>query len=373
MHMPASSAGRFRTGIDLNERGNTPMTVPEPAPENLSREELRQYRELFRLAPIGIIRTTREGKVLAGNQAFAEMLGFADFQEYASLTAKMATDLYEDPQMRLQFLKEQAESGGSLHFESRWRKKDGSPFDCRLHVRASHDESGNIRYFEGFIEDISRQKEIEAALQQSAERYRSVFENTGTATIIIESDTTISLANERAVALTGYSKEELEGNIKWPTLIAKPDDLERMMRYHVSRRRGNGNIPIEYEFTLRDKAGGCKEVFLRVDLIAGTDASVASLLDITSLKIARRKLLESTSRLSGILEAYEGYIYICTKDRKLVFMNRKQKETAAEGEELPCHRRLYGLAAPCPWCDAEQVFQGQTVKYEFQNPIDWRW
>ena len=215
-----------------------------------------QYRELFRLAPIGIIRTTREGKVLAGNQAFAEMLGFADFQEYASLTAKKATDLYEDPQMRLQFLKEQAESGGSLHFESRWRKKDGSPFDCRLHVRAAHDESGNIRYFEGFIEDISRQKEIEAALQQSAEHYRSVFENTGTATIIIESDTTISLANERSVALTGYSKEELEGKIKWPVLIAKPDDLERMMRYHVSRRRGNGNTPIEYEFTLKDKARG---------------------------------------------------------------------------------------------------------------------
>ncbi|EKD35784.1 MAG: sigma-54 dependent DNA-binding response regulator [uncultured bacterium] len=349
------------------------MTSQEPDPEALSREELQQYRELFRLAPIGIIRTTKEGKVLAGNQAFAEMLGFADFQEYASLTAKMATDLYEDPQMRLRFLKEQAESCGSLHFESRWRKKDGSPFDCRLHVRASMGQSGDIRYFEGFIEDISRQKEIEAALHESAERYRSVFENTGNATIIFESDTTISLANERAVALTGYSKEELEGKIKWPVLIAKPEDLERMMRYHVSRRRGIGNIPIEYEFTLKDKAGVCKEVFLRVDLIAGTEASVASMLDITSLKSARRKLLESTSRLSGILEAFEGYIYICTADRKLVFMNRKQKEAAAGEEDLPCHQRLYGLGEPCPWCDAKKVFQGQTVKYEFQHPTDGRW
>ncbi|HBG21351.1 MAG TPA: Fis family transcriptional regulator, partial [Desulfobulbaceae bacterium] len=222
-------------------------------------------------------------------------------------------------------------------------------------------------------EDIGRHKDIEAALRQSAERYRSVFENTGTATIIIESDTTISLANERAAAMTGFSKEELEGKMKWPALIAKPDDLEKMMRYHKSRRRGNGTIPIEYEFTLKDKAGTCKEVFLRVDMIAGTDTSVASLLDITSMKSTQRKLLESTSRLSGILEAFEGDIYICDADHKLLFMNRKQKEAAAENEELPCHQRIYGLDAPCPWCDAEKVFQGQTVKYEFQNPADGRW
>ncbi len=336
------------------------------------REELLQYREMFRLAPIGIIRTTPEGRVLTGNQAFAEMLGYADFEDYATQTAKSASELYEDPQMRLQFLQQQAESD-PLHFETRWKKKDGSPFDCRLHVRAAKDESGSIRYFEGFIEDISRQKEIEAALQQSAERYRSVFENTGNATIIFEGDTTISLANERALTLTGYSKEELEGKIKWPVLIAKPEDLERMMRYHVARRRGNGNIPVEYEFTLRDKSGACKEIFLRVDLIAGTEASVASMLDISSLKIARRKLLESTSRLTGILEAFEGYIYICTRDHRLVFMNRKQKEAAAGGNDLPCHRRLYGLDAPCPWCDADQVFTGQTVKYEFQHPADRRW
>ncbi|MEZ4548948.1 MAG: PAS domain S-box protein [Desulfobacterales bacterium] len=45
------------------------------------------------------------------------------------------------------------------------------------------------------------------ALRESEERYRSVFENTGTATIIIENDMTISMVNAKFEELTGYSKK----------------------------------------------------------------------------------------------------------------------------------------------------------------------
>lgn len=217
-------------------------------------------------------------------------------------------------------------------------------------------------------------KDIEHALQESAERYRSVFENTGTATIIIENDTTVSLANERFVALTGYTKDEIEGNMQWPAFVAKDEDLDKMLRYHVARREGNSKAPIEYEFTLKDKSGAFKDVFLRVNMISGSEASVASLLDITSLKSTRRFLLESTSRLSGILEAFEGFLYISSSDHRLLFMNRKQKDSEAfQSEEMPCYKRLYALDSPCTWCDNAKVFQGQTVKYEFRNPRDGRW
>jgi len=219
-----------------------------------------------------------------------------------------------------------------------------------------------------------RQKAIEKALQQSVDRYRSVFENTGTATIIIERDTTVSLANASFVALSGYSKEEIEGKVKWPIFVAKPADLEKMLRYHVSRRYGDGQAPIEYEFTLKDKHGAEKDVFLRVDMIAGSEASVASLLDITSLKTTRRYLLESTSRLSGILEAFDGFLYVSSFDHRLLFMNRRQKEALARlSTELSCHKQLYNLDEPCPWCDDARVLEGATVKQEFRNPHDGRW
>jgi PAS domain S-box-containing protein len=337
-------------------------------------EELQQYRDLFRLAPIGIIRTAIDGQILDGNKAFAEMLGYTDFSEFCQHIGYNINNLYQEAQARQGLLDHLATTDKPLHFESRWQKKDGSFFDCRLHVRTARNGAGEISYLEGFAEDISVQKDTEKALQKSVEQYRSVFENTGTATIIIEKDTTVSLANDRFVALSGYSKEELEGKIQWPVFIAKGEDLEKMIRYHVTRRQGGGSAPIEYEFTLKDKYGTLKDVFLRVDMIAGSEASVASLLDITSLKTTRRYLLESTSRLSGILEAFEGFLYISSFDHTLLFMNRKQMAAqACESEEMACHKRLYGLDSPCTWCDDAKVLQGLTVKYEFRNPRNGRW
>ncbi len=351
--------------------------MPDPLPfsdRHTDDTELRRYRDLFRLAPIGIIRTSHDGQILDGNHAFAEMLGYSDFKEFCRQFGNNIINLYEEPESRQLLLDQMISSGRPLHIESRWKKKDGSFFDCRLHVRSSTSSTREDCCLEGFIEDISRQKDIEKALQKSVDQYRSVFENTGTATIIIENDTTVSLANERFAALTGYSKEELEGKIQWPIFIAKEEDLEKMMRYHQSRRNSVADTPIEYEFTLKDKHGALKDVFLRVDMIAGSKASVASLLDITSLKTTRRYLVESTSRLSGILEVFEGFLYISSIDHKILFMNRKQKDAqVSQSEEMPCHKRLYGFDSPCSWCDNAKVFQGQTVKYEFRNPLDGRW
>ncbi len=337
-------------------------------------KENQQYRDLFHLAPIGILRTNLDGCIQSGNTAFAQMLGYSDFAEFCTLTGRTIFDLYQNPDARQSLLEQLSTSTQPLHVESRWQKKDGSIFDCRLHIRAARNSCDEICYLEGFVEDISYQKDIEMALQQSAERYRSVFENTGTATIIIEKDTTVSLANDRFVALSGYSKNELEGQIKWPVFIAKAEDLAKMMRYHNNRRQPDSEVPIEYEFTLKDKSGTLKEVFLRVDMIAGSDASVASLLDITSLKTTRRYLLESSSRLSGILEAFEGFLYVASFDYKLLFLNRKQIEAQIfPVASLPCHKRLYGLDHPCSWCDNPKVMLGETAKGEFRHPKDGRW
>lgn len=337
-------------------------------------EELHQYRDLFRLAPIGIVRTSPTGRILDGNDAFARMLGYQNFEDLCQATGNSIIALYTEPTQRGDLLARLSTENRPLPEEVQWRKADGSLCHCRLHLRPSRSPEGEIAHLEAFVEDITARKLAEEALSQSVGRYRSVFENTGTATIIIEQDTIISLANESFATLTGYSKEEIEGRICWPAFVAKSDDLDRMLRYHRARRAGQSEAPIEYEFTLRDKAGNLKDVFLRVDMIAGSSASVASLLDITLLKTARRYHLESSSRLSGILEAFDGFLYITSPDHRILYLNNNQRKAQATSEEqAPCHRRLYDLPEPCPWCDDQRVFAGETVKYEFRNPHNGRW
>ena len=78
-------------------------------------------------------------------------------------------------------------------------------------------------------------KESDETLRASEVMYLTIFENTGTAIIVSEDDTTIYLANMQFQRLSGYSKEELEGKKNWTEFIVK-EDLEKMLRYHHRRR-----------------------------------------------------------------------------------------------------------------------------------------
>jgi PAS domain S-box-containing protein len=122
------------------------------------------------------------------------------------------------------------------------------------------------------------------ALLQSEDKYRTIFETTGTATVIIEEDTTISLANKEFEKLSSYTKEEVEDKKSWTDFVAHKDDLDRMMAYHSARRIDPNRAPRNYEYKFIDKHGTVKEVFATLAVIPGTKKSVGSFLDITRAK-----------------------------------------------------------------------------------------
>ncbi len=69
-------------------------------------------------------------------------------------------------------------------------------------------------------------------------------------------------------------------------------------------------------------------------------------------------------RLASILEAMEDGIYIVREDFTVDFMNQTMIRDFGEGSGKKCHQALHGLSRPCPWCRAEQVFGGETVRRE---------
>lgn len=140
--------------------------------------------------------------------------------------------------------------------------------------------------------ELEEREKFERALQESESRYRTIFENTGTASIIIEEDTTISLANEEFAKLSGYSLEELIGKMSWTEFI-HPEFIEKAKEYHVLRRIDGMVAPHNYETRFVGKSGKIKDVHLTVEVIPGTQTSIASVLDITERKELERQLFQS--------------------------------------------------------------------------------
>ena len=63
--------------------------------------------------------------------------------------------------------------------------------------------------------EIDEHARTEQAMRESEARYRTIFENSEAATIIIEENMIISLANAKFEAMTGYTKAEVEGKLAW--------------------------------------------------------------------------------------------------------------------------------------------------------------
>ena len=147
-------------------------------------------------------------------------------------------------------------------------------------------------------------------MRESENKYRTIFETTGTATIIIDEDTTISLANKEFAKLSGYTQEEVEGKKSWVDFIAHKDDLEIMKAYHDTRRIDPHAAPRHYEYKFRDKQGNIKDIYSTVAIIPGTKSSVGSFLNITERKHAEAALQKSEEQLrflsSQLLRAQEN-------------------------------------------------------------------
>ncbi len=145
-------------------------------------------------------------------------------------------------------------------------------------------------------------------VNKSKEKYRTIFENTGTATVIVEEDTTISLVNGQFEELSGYSRDEIEWKKSWIEFVIE-EDLERMKEFHYSRRKDPESTLRKYEFRFVNKEGNIRDILIVIDVIPKTKKSVASLLDITERKKAEEKLKDSEEKYRYLFDNAQVGLY----------------------------------------------------------------
>ena len=176
--------------------------------------------------------------------------------------------------------------------------------------------------------------------------YRTIFENTGTATVILEEDDIIMLVNGEFEKLTGYTREEIEGKKKWMEFIQRKEDLERIKEYNRLRRIDPRSVPRTYEFKLVDRKNQLKDIIVTVTPMPVVKQTLAALLDVSYLRRMEAALTESERRLADIIDFLPDATFAVDTYGKVIAWNRAIEEMTGVKAEYMMGKGNYEYAVP---------------------------
>ncbi|MBI4811604.1 MAG: PAS domain S-box protein [Ignavibacteriales bacterium] len=157
----------FRVLRDVSDRpteivGSWTDITDRKQTEQALKDSEEKYRNIVTWAPVGIFQSTPDGKFLSANPRLAELLGYTSIDEL--LTRNLETDIYFNPDDRRSAINEYDRKGFAINLEVLWKKKDGTQIYIDLTSHAVKDKSGRTLFYEGFVNDVTEKKKIEAQL-----------------------------------------------------------------------------------------------------------------------------------------------------------------------------------------------------------------
>lgn len=190
------------------KRSNKNVSAKEQASGKNSRESELRYQDLLQHLPVGVYRSSPEGRIIEANQALADILGC---KRIADLWQVNVNDFYIKKKARRDHMQRLAASLTAFS-EFELRTKGGKTIWVRDYPRAVKGPDDRVLYYDGILVDISERVLFEAALRQSEQDYRQLFENAHDAIVIFTMRDEIILdVNNRACALYGFSRLEMIG------------------------------------------------------------------------------------------------------------------------------------------------------------------
>lgn len=222
---------------------------------DLAKSEAK-FRHLFENSPLGIFRTSLDGKALAVNTEMARIVGCATAEETLRDFTNLAGQLYVDPHRRTEILALLKKHGEVNHFEFEARKKNGEVLWISMNARLTQAEPINgqagTQVIDGFAMDITKRKQAEQATRESEEALRALvaslpdvvmrFDRKGRHLFVSENvNTTVDF---EAAQFIGKTHQEL----------GFPGDLCALWEQSI-QKVFDSNEPFETEFTLNGKQG----------------------------------------------------------------------------------------------------------------------
>lgn len=246
------------------------------------RDSEKRYRTLVERMTDGVYRSTPDGKFIEVNAALVKMLGYASKSELMEIDIK--TQLYFDVKEREKMVDVLRETGKDEIEVFRLRRKDGNEVWVEDHGRLVYDAHGAVLFHEGILRDITARLQVEKALHESEERYRTLYDDNPFMYFTVDANGIVLSVNRFGAEQLGFKIEELLGK---PVVDVFHEEDKALASKQLKVCLNNSQTVHHWELRKRRKDGSV--LWVRETARATHDADNRKIVIIVCEDISERK------------------------------------------------------------------------------------
>jgi PAS domain S-box-containing protein len=284
--------------------------------ETALRNSESRYRSLVETANEGIWVVDQEARTDFVNRRMAEMLGYS----VEEMLGRPVFDFMpaEERSHAAELVSRRMAGLSEIH-EFRLTRRDGSVLWVLMSTSPVLDAQGRVVGALAMASDITARKRTESELQESEERFRSIFEKAGIGIVVADTEGRFQLTNPAIQRFVGRSASQLRGTSF--TEITHPDDVDLDWGLFQELLAGKRDF---YQIEKRYLHADGRVVWGRLtgsivrDPSGGYAHAIGMVEDVTS----RKELEEERARLTAVLEATPDFVATLDPEGRLISLNR---------------------------------------------------